>query len=111
MTDGRRPWTWTDGRCLLRVRVTPRSARDEIGGLETTSEGPAIKARVRAVPSEGAANAAIEALIAGWLNLPKRQVALVKGGKSRVKSVAVTGEAAAIETRLSAWLVKPGDVK
>lgn len=66
-----------------------------------TADGPAFKARVRAIPEDGAANNALERLIAGWLDVPKTSVRLISGGKSRVKSLAIDGNIAALERRLS----------
>jgi uncharacterized protein YggU (UPF0235/DUF167 family) len=68
--------------------------------LETTAEGPALKARVRALPSEGEANKAIERVLADWLGVPKTSVTVAGGGKSRVKSLKVTGEVRELEERL-----------
>ena len=97
---GGRPWRPISGGIVVRVRLTPKSSKDAIEGVEETAEGPALKARVRAVPSEGEANAAVEKLLAEWLGVPKRSVVLTAGGKSRVKSQTVSGEAALLEKRL-----------
>jgi uncharacterized protein len=90
----------------LKVRLTPKSSRDEIVGLEDFAGETVLKARVRAIPEAGRANAALVKLIADWLKLPPSSVAVVQGGKSRVKHVAVEGDASAlarlIETRLTA---------
>ena len=98
------PWRTSKDGVVVRVRVTPKSSREAIDGLETTAEGPAFKARVRAVPEDGAANAAVAALLAKWMGVPKRSVGLISGGKSRIKSLAVTGDAAALQTTLAAKL-------
>ena len=58
------PWRLGDGCVILRVRLTPKSSKDAVDGIETTAEGPALKARVRAVPSDGEANAALLTLLA-----------------------------------------------
>jgi hypothetical protein len=84
----------------VRVRLTPKSSVDAIEGLAETADGPALRARVRAAPSGGEANAAIERLVADWLGVPKSAVGVAAGGKSRVKSLKVTGTPAEIETRL-----------
>ena len=56
-----------------------------------TAEGPAFKARVRAVPSEGEANAAVEKLVGGLARRPEKPRRRYGGGKSRVKSLKVSG--------------------
>ena len=85
-------WRATARGLELRVRLTPKSSRDSIEGLETTAGGPAIKARVRAVPEDGKANDALERLVADWLDVPRRSVEVSAGGKSRVKTLVVAGD-------------------
>ncbi|MGE0768452.1 MAG: DUF167 family protein [Hyphomicrobiaceae bacterium] len=85
------PWRIVAAGLAVRVRVTPKASRDAIEGIELTGDGPALKARVRAVPEGGAANAAIEALLANWLGVGRRCVALTAGAKSRVKTLTVDG--------------------
>ena len=89
------------GCVIVRVRLTPKSSKDSIDGIETTAEGPALKARVRAVPADGEANAALLKLLAQWLGVGKSSLRLAQGGKSRVKSVEITGNADEIEARLA----------
>jgi uncharacterized protein (TIGR00251 family) len=98
------PWRLIGDGLIVRIRVTPKSSRDTIEGIEPTSEGAAVKARVRAVPADGAANTALAALFAKWLGVPKANVELVSGGKSRIKSLAVRGEPAQLARELAAKL-------
>jgi len=88
----------------IRVRLTPRSQRDAIEGLEETPEGLALKARVRAIPESGAANSALERLIADWLGVPKSAVAVTAGGKSRLKTVTLTGNSETLRQHLAVKL-------
>jgi uncharacterized protein YggU (UPF0235/DUF167 family) len=85
-------WRATAGGCALRVRLTPRAAADSVNGVRRTAEGPALLVRVRAVPERGAANLALEKLIAGWLGVPRSTVQVAAGGKSRLKTVTIAGE-------------------
>jgi uncharacterized protein YggU (UPF0235/DUF167 family) len=91
---------------VLKVRLTPKSARDEIVGPETFGGETVLKARVRALPEDGRANAALERLVAGWLKLPPSSVSVTQGGKSRLKQVSVEGDADTllrlVEARLAA---------
>lgn len=86
------PWRQTTEGVVLRVRLTPKASRDGVEGIEATAEGPAVKARVRAAPSDGEANSAVAKLVAEWLDVPKSTVTLISGGKSRIKSLAIRGE-------------------
>lgn len=98
------PWKPIGDGLVVRIRLTPKSSRDIIEGIEATPEGAAVKARVRAVPSDGAANSALAAMFAKWLGVPKANVALVAGGKSRIKSLAVRGEPAQLARDLATKL-------
>jgi uncharacterized protein YggU (UPF0235/DUF167 family) len=91
-----------DGGVELFVRLTPKSARDAVEGVETAADGRAyLKARVRAVPEKGKANTALERLLAASLGVPFGAVAVVAGGTARLKTVRVAGDATAIEGRLA----------
>jgi uncharacterized protein YggU (UPF0235/DUF167 family) len=79
------------------VRLTPKSSTDAIEGVQTAADGAVYLAvRVRAVPEKGAANAALEKLLADWLDVPKRAVSVVAGSTSRLKTVRLTGDTAEI---------------
>jgi hypothetical protein len=85
----------------LLVRVTPKSARDGVEGVAETAEGVALKVRVRAVAEDGKANRAVEQVLAGWLGVARTRVAVARGEASRVKTLFVSGETAALETLLA----------
>ena len=88
----------------MRVRLTPKSSVEGVDGVIPSAEGQALAARVRAVPAEGEANAAVEKLIARWLDVPKSTVRVTAGGKSRIKSLTISGETDCLERRLMAKL-------
>jgi uncharacterized protein YggU (UPF0235/DUF167 family) len=86
----------------LFVRLTPKSSIDAVEGIGVSADGSShLKARVRAVPENGAANAAVEKLIAKWLGLPKRDVSLVAGGTSRLKTLRISGDPEEIGSRIA----------
>lgn len=87
----------------LFVRLTPKSSADAIDGIAASADGRThIVARVRAVPEKGAANAALERLIAGHLGVPRSRVAVVAGQTGRLKTVRVDADTAAIRAGLDA---------
>ena len=76
----------------LAVRVTPRGGRDAIDGWMADEAGrPVLKVRVSAAATEGAANAAVLALLAKSLGLPKSRLSLAGGDTSRLKQIEVEG--------------------
>ena len=98
------PWRMGFGCVIVRVRLTPKSSIEGVGSVEPTAEGAAFAARVRAVPAEGEANAALERLVARWLDVPKSTVRVTHGAKSRVKSLTISGETGCLQARLRAKL-------
>jgi len=77
----------------MTVRATPRAARDGIDGFGPIGDGrEALYVRVRAAPADGAANAAIAAVLAKRFGRPKRSVRLVAGASSRSKRFEIEGE-------------------
>lgn len=93
---GCQAWRHGDACVIAHFRLTPKSSKDAIDGLVQTADGPAFQARVRALPEDGAANKALEELVARWLGVPKRSVSLATGGKSRLKSLRIAGDAEAL---------------
>lgn len=85
----------------LRVRLTPKSARDGIEGVETAADGRShLKARVRAVPEDGKANKALVKLLGKELGIPAGAIAIASGETARLKTLRLDGDFAALEARL-----------
>jgi uncharacterized protein YggU (UPF0235/DUF167 family) len=94
-------WQATATGVTLRLRVTPNAGRDAIHGVETRADGEAVlRLRVRAVAEKGRANAAVLALLAKALGVPKSRVTLLAGATARLKTVAVAGDPAELAERL-----------
>jgi uncharacterized protein (TIGR00251 family) len=74
------------GQLLVAIRVTPRASRAALA-----LESGELRARLPAPPVEGAANAALIALLAKRLGVPKRTIELVRGATARHKLVAISG--------------------
>ena len=68
----------------LRVRLTPKGGRDAIDGIEQLADGTAVlKARVRAAPQDGDANAALQKLVARSVGVAPRRVTLLRRDGAR----------------------------
>jgi uncharacterized protein YggU (UPF0235/DUF167 family) len=95
------PWTASSSGLSVTIRLTPKGGRDALDGIETLSDGrPVLKARVRAAPTEGEANAALLSLVAKTLDVPRRTVTLAAGDTARIKRIAIAGDGAALAARL-----------
>ena len=71
----------------LEVRVIPRAGKSGFAGLR---DG-AVVVRLAAAPVDGAANDELVSLIARTLRIPKRDVTIVSGERSRSKRVRIAG--------------------
>jgi hypothetical protein len=72
---------------VLDVRVIPRAGRSQIAG---TRDG-ALLVRLGAAPVDGAANKDLVEVLAGAFRVPRRNVTLIAGERSRSKRVRVVG--------------------
>jgi uncharacterized protein (TIGR00251 family) len=76
-----------EGWIQIPVRVQPRASSEGIAGI---AEG-ALKVRLTAPPVEGRANQALCDFLARTLGIPKGDVAVVSGEKSRLKRIRIRG--------------------
>ena len=91
----------TDSGLAVFVRLTPKSSRDALEGVGATDDGRShIKARVRAAPEDGKANAALKKLLAKSFGIPASAVSLTSGATARLKTLELRGETAGLLARL-----------
>ena len=103
-----RPWRIEADGLTLLVRLTPKGGRDAVDGIEQLSDRTLVlRARVRAAAHEGAANAALIALLADVVDTARRNVSLAAGATARIKQVKIAGDAAAMAARLERVLLAP----
>jgi uncharacterized protein (TIGR00251 family) len=96
---------FSGGAILLDVRVTTGAPKDECAGVWTGTENQQrLSLRVTAPPDKGRANAAVCALAAELLGVPKSRVSLATGDKDRLKTLRIEGETTEIEKRLAMLL-------
>lgn len=85
-----------DGGVEIALHVQPGAARCEISGLH----GNALKIRIAAQAVDGAANGALLEFLARCLGLPRKEVRIVRGEKSRRKAVWVAASPDEAQRRL-----------
>ena len=95
------PWRASSDGVTVACRLTPKGGRDAIDGVATLAGGASVLlGRVRAVPEAGKANDALLRLMAAKAGVPASHVRLASGARSRLKSVAILGDPAALLARL-----------
>ena len=72
---------------MLDVRVIPRAAKSQLAG----TRDEALLVRLNAPPVDGAANEELIRLLADALGIPRRNIEIVSGHRSRAKRVRITG--------------------
>jgi uncharacterized protein YggU (UPF0235/DUF167 family) len=98
---GRTSAVWRQGdRVQVRLRVTPRSSVERMEGPMETAEGPAIRTKVRAAPTDNKANEAVVRLVAGIAGRPPSAVTILAGATSRIKTLAISGNPDEVERAL-----------
>jgi uncharacterized protein (TIGR00251 family) len=72
---------------IINVKLIPRSSRNEIIGKENDG----IKIKLTAPPVDGRANKALVQFLANKLGVPKQDIEIVSGERSRKKSIRING--------------------
>ena len=77
--------TRTADGLTVNVRVIPRAGKSGLAG----TRGDALLVRLQSPPVDGAANEELIAVLAAALDVPKRQLTIIAGTRSRQKRVRV----------------------
>ena len=87
----------------IAIRVNPRSARPGVGGWRAGADGrEELEVRVAEAPADGAANAAVEKLLAKALGVSRSEVTIISGHSSRHKRVGLPFDEDEARRRLGA---------
>jgi uncharacterized protein (TIGR00251 family) len=70
---------------LADIKVVPGASKSEIAGIQ----GDRLRIRIAAAPEDGKANAELIAFFAKCLDCPKKEITLVSGDKSRLKTLSI----------------------
>jgi hypothetical protein len=93
----------------VAIRLTPKAKRAALQAeVIDAPAGPAFRASVTAPPSEGAANAALIALLAKSWRVPKSALTIIGGAKDRNKVVHLRGDPAALRATIEGWMAEQG---
>jgi uncharacterized protein (TIGR00251 family) len=86
-----------DANTTLQIKVLPRSSRNDIAG----KENDIYRIKLTAPAVEGKANKALLSFLAKRLGIPKTQIQIFSGERSRTKSLRIEGlEPDDVEARL-----------
>lgn len=74
----------------LRIKVIPKSAKNEIVEIMKDSEGEeTIKIRIKAVPEKGKANIELIKFLSKELDLPSSAISILSGKSDQLKLIKV----------------------
>ncbi len=76
-----------DVESAIKVKLLPRSSRNQFLG----KEGDVYRISVTDPPVDGKANRALISLLSKKLEVPKRNIEIVSGKRSRIKRIRVYG--------------------
>ncbi|MEG0037045.1 MAG: DUF167 family protein [Victivallaceae bacterium] len=79
----------------LRIKVTPRAKTCGV-----FFDGENVSVRISEAPEKGRANDAVIAVLAEVLHLPKREIVIVSGHCSRIKTILVPKQALIVLNQL-----------
>jgi len=79
--------TKTDRGFKLNLFIQPKASKNEIIG----PHNGALKVKITAPPVDGKANAELVDFLSDLLDIPKRQIEILKGETGRNKSVEILG--------------------
>ena len=71
----------------IKIKLTPRAGKNHVLGLE----GEHYRVKVSAPPVEGLANKALIALLSETLGIAKRNIEIISGKGSRLKTLRIHG--------------------
>ena len=69
----------------INLKITPRASKNEITGIKENR----LCVRIAAPPEDGKANEALRSFLSKVLYCPKRDIIIIKGEHSRLKTVAL----------------------
>jgi uncharacterized protein (TIGR00251 family) len=74
-----------DGKIFLDIKAAPGSSKSALAGIQAGR----LKVKIAAAPEDGKANAELIAFFARALGCAKKDIALVSGERSRLKTLAL----------------------
>jgi|TARA_Y100000294_G_scaffold167203_1_gene176142 hypothetical protein len=99
------PFAAVSGGVNVRVRLTPKAARDAIGGTAKDARGiTALKATVTAPPEGGKANKTLIGMLAKSWRLAKTSISVKSGLTHRQKTLLVEGDTEMLMKKLMSWM-------
>ena len=74
----------------LRIKVIPKSSKNEISEIIKDEEGQTIKIRIKAAPEKGKANKELIKFLSKEFSIPKQNIEIISGKTSQLKLLKIT---------------------
>lgn len=89
----------------LAVRLTPRAAKNSIGGCAVDADGRGmVKAYVTAIPEGGKANKSLINMLSKAVKIPASKISVASGPTNRNKQIFFEGVPDELLERLGQWI-------
>lgn len=97
-----RPAQKAEGGLRVSARVTPKAGRDMVADASRDEAGQyRLMVKVAAPPADGAANAAVVAVVAKAFGVAKSYVRILRGDTAREKLLLIEGDAETLSARFA----------
>jgi uncharacterized protein (TIGR00251 family) len=93
----------TTGGIRLALHIQPNSAKNEVVGIHQDR----LKIKIRAVPTDGRANAEVILFLSEVFEVPKSSVEIISGNSGRNKFVAIAGSTISQALQTLSMLIAP----
>lgn len=90
------------------MRATPKGGRDAIDGIAELGDECVLKIRVRAAPTDGAANHGLARVLAKAVGVPPSAISLLQGAAGRLKTFRIEGDPAKLAAALEQAILEQG---
>ena len=73
----------------LRIKVLPKSAKNEIVDIMQSPDGETIKIRINTLPEKGKANQELIKFLSKTLSVQKENISIISGKTNQVKLIKI----------------------
>ncbi len=78
-----------EGPYFLLIKVSPKSAKNEVTGVLEDQKEKVFKVSIKAAPEKGKANSELMKFLSDLLEVPRQNIEIVSGGNKTFKLIKI----------------------